>query len=336
MLSFAKASLASCFALPHMKAWLWSVCGKEILHPSRKEVIRGREGVRLPHQKGQVLPAGVFELFNNDFEGTEKKSLMGSTEHESSCLMPNQLDYTYSGFAERARGDSTIKNHYKSDAAQKAEVPVPVPEPAPTGPPQEAQSKGKKRKKQVEEEKEESSDGADEWFNSVPKAKRVAGAASASTSSAAGGGSRRPSAGRGAAGSGRGRGGGGGSAAGAGSRGRGAQQDTGAAAGSGPLDANFTNHHSLFLCVYFHLCVYVLAHLGSLSWMLAGFPGDGWPRGPSSHPWGGSSLVSEVPRDPRSARKPRVQLQMAWIGGLAKRRCVRWRRRMSRSIVPRM
>ena len=138
---------------------------KQIVHPDDLQTIRGIAGVVLPEVPGEILPRGVFRIFNESKDLAERRDLIESSNNAASKLLEGQIDRAAESLATQARGEVGQTMDLKEAADGKL---VPVSKPKET--PADDKEQAKKKRKIVKKVAADSDDcSSDDWFIGVPK-----------------------------------------------------------------------------------------------------------------------------------------------------------------------
>ena len=68
---------------------------KKELPADATKLIKGIAGCIRPRLADEVLPIGVFELFNDETDALEKRETIGDSNHEVCKLLDRQCDQYY-------------------------------------------------------------------------------------------------------------------------------------------------------------------------------------------------------------------------------------------------
>lgn len=171
---------------------------KKQLHPTEVQNIRGMDGVVMAKDPSQVLPLGVFELFNDTKDYARETTDLESSDAARSNLMPGQLASTYQNLSAAATSNAVENFTMREGAPEKIPDVVLTEEEK-----KAAAAAAPKRKKGTKA----LSDSDDDWFCSVPRdGEQPSGRKKSRGSGSGGGGGGRGNAGGGGGGGGGGRG----------------------------------------------------------------------------------------------------------------------------------
>ena len=152
-----------------------------LLHPHEIKTVRGQQGAILPEKPGEVLPIGVFRLFNSHTEGVERRDTLEDSSSRVSRLFDGQIDAAHDSLQRKASSTMAASMTWSAEG-----FPVVIP-PEDGGPQQKEQegdgAKRKRRRKTAAPEPEPNcSDESDDWFDGIPKEKAIHSQGTTSTS----------------------------------------------------------------------------------------------------------------------------------------------------------